>query len=1129
VKRDREGRLRLGFAVLLPVRMARELLGPERPDHDLRFFVARAIRRHYHCVLSSSAADLFHRLAIAVNRLASGEAGADAPADRRRKPTSRADRNRRKFDYRRALLPYLTNSLEQPTATDADVARGVALFLECCRMVNYVQLDYDGRINLRAQHFDAEFLISRLFGMPTGIEGFDELFGGGLMLVDQPFDEDPRPPAAAQLSEISEVESGAQIRGRSVLALGRYATGKSLLALQVAVAVATKGGIAWIMPLEQSAEECLYALRSMCRLPTDGSVIVATDQLSATACLTAQQPGRGALIFLRAIKQSFTFFAETFQENVAAMSAYPCRLIVVDPINAIHRNDTDQHASRTNMLDMFEKAKASGTNVWLIAEEGLEAEDRSFFEQNITDTVIHLTLQEKYGDVQRYLEITKSRLQREQRGKHPYAIVPGRGITVYPSAAAVAERIASRRVRPPESPVAFGFDDLDAILGRHAIRAGDIVVLEGPAGTLKSQLGMMFLLHAPEHRDDEQAPWVRNLLIAARDEATAVHSVMQHDLLRAHAAAFRAHGEVRVRSLRSGFVHPGYILQCIEHEFHEARLDGGLPDRVLVDDVAHWETGCPYLREDETFGDTLVDLLRRYAVTTLLTCSRESGRPGSSLQQAIIDAADCVIQTDRIQFRGADRIVLRVLKTGGLAHRRETFEIELAPGGIRLKPTSSLLRLSGHGLVESVPVRLFLHAESDMQEEYNHRVLSTIRSSLSRGAEIESPRTISAGDALALATSSSNDEMQLLQLDEFQVPRLHTDGAPRLRTFAVSELGDSAHTDYFKRFAAPGRTGNFSVLPLYENVSLLAYRRDRIGDPQIARDWGRLAEACRRWEHDHDGDSLFFDFPKMSVENYNCLFLEILLSRSEPPQTNNTCHLQEWLSGPESIAAATLMRTLCRRAHLLQPHVRVDGVSPSRPIHMNGQAIVWRTWYSTLNQMMSELSVKDRLEIDVVPLPGNIGIAGEWYVGVPAHSAAPDVALSLMKFLTSREAELDRMKLGVGLPTRSSFYQSTHSGVRSRVSPYFTIDMDVLTGLVETAFARSRFDCYAHLSGILAAHLQTVIELADDDVAESDIPLIFESLGAKIGFMRNDLSCGRRGVCDGPGQPTVQIRSSPST
>jgi hypothetical protein len=282
--------------------------------------------------------------------------------------------------------------------------------------------------------------------------------------------------------------------------------------------------------------------------------------------------------------------------------------------------------------------------------------------------------------------------------------------------------------------------------------------------------------------------------------------------------------------------------------------------------------------------------------------------------------------------------------------------------------------------------------------------------------------------------------------------------------------------------------------------------------------WETLAEECRIWEQDNsEVPGLFFEFAG-GAENYNCLFLEILLSLEKPPLLFEECRLQDWLRGGHVVRAASILRALCRRSHLSRAaRVEPSGLPAGR---MSANAVVWRTWYSTLNQLMADVPARDRGRIEIRALPQGISIAGEWYLAVPAHSAAPDVALNLMKLLTSRDAELDRMKRGVGLPTRLSFYRSKQPHIKSYVSPFFEMNIDVIGQVVEQAFPRSCLGCYGQVAGVLSSHLQAVVELSDDAV-DSSIDLILARLGEEIGFVLNKKGCRARGTCSLPASEAV--------
>ena len=113
------------------------------------------------------------------------------------------------------------------------------------------------------------------------------------------------------------------------------------------------------------------------------------------------------------------------------------------------------------------------------------------------------------------------------------------------------------------------------------------------------------------------------------------------------------------------------------------------------------------MQEELTFGDTLVDLLRRHQVTSLFTCNDMSDVKSSALQQSIVDNADCVIQFQRVEFRGVYHVIFRVLKTRGMKHRREAFEMVLEFNKLDVKVNSPLLRVTPDGKVEPSRYRCF--------------------------------------------------------------------------------------------------------------------------------------------------------------------------------------------------------------------------------------------------------------------------------------------------------------------------------------------------------------------------------------------------------------------------------------
>jgi KaiC/GvpD/RAD55 family RecA-like ATPase len=1153
-KEDGNSRIVIDLTNFESLSFARSALAGRRPDYEIRYFVRRGIRHRYGCLLSPKMAHIFHLLCNAINSNANFFINNDKnQSSNTAEPKPKffinpnTDQPLSTIDYEDFLF-YLQQVMQRDSPKN-EVKQTLSLFIETCHEVGYINAGYrGGRMWNKARTFDAEYLLSNLFGMSTDIRGFDELFGGGgLILADNP-----------------DNHTGEPQRGRTVVIKGRYGTGKTLLSLQLAVEVARKGGLAWVMPLEQSAEECRYIIESMQLLHNDDSVVIADSTSAAAQVLQKSDNEHGALIILQPHKEPFEEFWKTFITDAEQTEKYPLRLLSVDPINSlvIRREKKTKSQIRAEVLNTFEQVERQGVNILLVTEESTDPNKNDVLsEQNIADTVIRLSLGRPQDYTHRYFEIEKSRIQREQRGRHPFSIVPGRGIRIMPSSAAMRARIRNRSILAPGSDVDFGLPSLDLILGDKAISRGDLIVLQGASGSFKTPLGLLFLLEsdrqkktspdskqaesAPEEEEITAATQPLSLLVAARDSVVTIKHMLEQNFIgqhiRDHKTAKQTR-QIKICALPGGYVAPGYIFQQIEDEILAARLKGLRIDRIMIDDVAYWETGCPSIRDDETFGDTMVEFLRRQRVTSLLVCDLPSENRKSTVQQPIINAADCNIHFEQFEFRGMNRVMLKVLNTRGMRHRRESFEVTLGHSAIEVKPNSSLLRILRDGEVAPVNIRLFLHSETTTQENYNRKFADSMAAVLSRKIDIEPQDLVYHNKIMSLGSSSVVDELQIVQIDEFQLPNPSEIAAGKmpLCSFPSShcESNKSEWADFLPQLLSRVRCqpdNSFFAVPYYENVSFLAYRKGGWDDTTITS-WEALAEQCTDWENNHqEPNELFFDFPHFTDENYTCLFFEILLSLSQAPARHGECDLRNWLQQELAHEAALIFRKLCRRSHLTQMSRKEERKSKTgrQPVmRVNLKAKVWRHWYSTLNQMLNDMPAQDREEIIISMLPGGVTTAGEWYLGVPIYSAAPDVALEMIKLLTSHEAEMERMRLGIGLPTRSIFFRETNqtgeSGlltptdlpVRSgffkeenavELSRYRSLPPGNMQELLSKAFRRSDFGCYSQLSNILAFYLQHILEIPQisDRQVEQEIGSIFNDMDTRMSFVRSARDCSK--------------------
>jgi KaiC/GvpD/RAD55 family RecA-like ATPase len=1103
-------------------------------DQDAKYFLTRSIRRRYGLKPSAQTARALHLTALALQQLLEL--------------------------YPDGAVPY-ERFLESAGASDGSTRPAhAAAYIELCWVLDHIRpAEQPGWIAVRPEVANAEYLASHLFGVPTGIPGFDDLFGGGgLMLADsfvqdQSIDADPSRddgwteplimpgPDFRILPQSSAAEDS--VGGRVVLVIGSFGSGKSLLSLQMAVEVARKGGVAWVMALEQTDEECLYSLESIGVSTKDPSMRVyrgLTESFQAFFRISGA-PAQGALVFLRpehGDKPYFSEFLSQVQDQLKFMSRYPLRLLVIDPVNALGQPRAgDRRALRAKTRAMFEAAKKLNVNVWFTSEHLKNTPPPDRFEENVADTVIHLGVED--NQARRYVEITKSRFQQEFGGRHALVIEPETGIHVYPSASIFGRSLRSDVENHPPARISFGGPEMDRLLGPELLSPGDIVVLAGP-GKAKTILGVEFL------KADTGDKALRSLFVSdysaqlSRYETAA--SFIERELPANQPDVLRC-------PIDPAAAEPSRVLFLIRTVLEKWVQKGTPIRRVLIDNLSRWEKEMPSIVRDAGFALALIRLLRSYAVVTVIVSGDELEHSGSALRETITSHSDVLIHSHRHDFKGRVTTLLTTVKSRRMGHPRESFELLVEHGRPRITP-APLLRMNAAGEVNPVRVVLYLHAETPNHQSYNRKTVAALRVTLSPATRIARQALRYDPQFLAMAKYSAVDELQIFQLDEYQLPDTGTgEDAP-----AVLHKFDCQRSQHLLEEWLPSlakrvvcdQGRKFFAVPFYQNLSFLAYRGDQYKKefgPKLPGNWDELAARCQEWERRYpltrpqivaarqtsppvdgicpgepaDGPDaapeVFFSCPvyEESVETYNCFFMELLYALV-PPVYGEYCDLAHWLKREEAKVAAMQFRSLCRRSHLL------GYASAKRP-----RGIFWRHWYNTLNQELSSMWPEERAQISVMPLFGNIATSGEWYLAIPAQSASPEIGLNLIQNLTTPEREMLRLQLGVGLPTRSNFYRESPGEADPVVAPYFRFNRQDLKKLMDGAIRRSRFRCYEAFSNAISAHLQWILEIPESEHVQHQVNQTLASLVSKVDFLRQSLQCNNCRSHTAPGWNPISL------
>jgi hypothetical protein len=441
-----------------------------------------------------------------------------------------------------------------------------------------------------------------------------------------------------------------------------------------------------------------------------------------------------------------------------------------------------------------------------------------------------------------------------------------------------------------------------------------------------------------------------------------------------------------------------------------------------------------------------------------------------------------------------------------MRHSRDWHYLVHEADGLRLH--LSLLRIEDQGAARKkvcdVRTRLYLYQVDDTLREYNRRIQLVLQSALTTRVEIVEGDQAYLEEATRLGPHSVAADLRIVQMEDFQLKFLRSS---MLKGFSLDRMADrSCGPDWRKRWEEiadglrdlairkvsmhPGSPAHEELvaIPYYRNVAVMTVARSALEDRTVSeRDlssWSNLADAADRWEAENSSRGqdvgLFFDFQTITDEDYNCLFLEIALTlpgTSVWLPTGGLGPLKEWLV-ERAERTLELFWRLCKRAYGRRHRQRRKrGAHGPSPL----EAVVTRQWISTLRAIMQDRNTSEWSRFEVRGLPGDLAIAGDWYLGVPVHSAVPEVGFDIMWQLMSRDYEYHRLRRGIGLPVSSSLYEGAVA-LLPRSARSAQLD---LKALVSTAQRRCDIDKYHIFAPVLQGKLYELMDEPNETATPS--------------------------------------------
>jgi circadian clock protein KaiC len=317
----------------------------------------------------------------------------------------------------------------------------------------------------------------------------------------------------------------------------------------------------------------------------------------------------------------------------------------------------------------------------------------------LADTVIVLKREGPRQGIHRSLEITKSRGQDYDTGRHTLRITGGKGLQVF-------RRVQARPRIEVEQPTStarrsvIGVEALDALIGG-GIFDGSTTMVVGISGAGKTVLGVQLLLEGAQKQGK------RGLLVSLDEHPAQI--LRNAETLGLDLKEQIAAGTVRV-------LHE--MPQELEIDAHFDRIIKTIEEhkiqRLLIDGMTSYSAAVEDHRLYRDFFHALGAYSKYHLMTTFFNYENPElfGLTHYMPEFAVSSIVDNLILLSFVELGNQLRRAITVAKARGSAHQFVTREYEIGQGGISLVPEDESQGLpvlpfqSYYGLLSRAPTRL---------------------------------------------------------------------------------------------------------------------------------------------------------------------------------------------------------------------------------------------------------------------------------------------------------------------------------------------------------------------------------------------------------------------------------------
>ena len=456
---------------------------------------------------------------------------------------------------------------------------------------------------------------------PTGIQGLDEITGGGFP------------------------------RGRPTLICGSAGAGKTLLAMEFLVRGATEYNEPGVfMAFEETAPELTQNVRSL------GFDL---DELATQKKLVID--------FVRIERSEIDETGDYDLEGLfirlgSAIDAVGAKRVVLDTIENLFAGLQNQGILRAELRRLFRWLKDKGVSAVITAERGDGVLTRHGLEEYVSDCVILLDHRVTDQVSTRRLRVVKYRGTAHGTNEYPF-LIDEDGFSVLPiTSLGLQHQVSGERI-------SSGVARLDTMLGGEGFYRGTTVLVSGTAGTGKTSLAASFVDAACRRGErslyfsfeESQDQLIRNM----RSIGLNLEQWTKKKLLQFHSSRATFYG----LEMHLAMIHK--IVQDFQ------------PKVVVIDPIGSLiQAGNQ--RDAHIMIVRLIDFLKQKQITAFLTNLTSGGAALERTDVEISSIVDSWLFTRDIELDGERNRALYVLKSRGTAHSNQLREFLLTPHGVDL-------------------------------------------------------------------------------------------------------------------------------------------------------------------------------------------------------------------------------------------------------------------------------------------------------------------------------------------------------------------------------------------------------------------------------------------------------------